>query len=193
VAASFRNGWRHQPGIVIQHYQFEAIHPFIDGNGRTGRVLNLLFLVDQGLLDLPVLYLSQAIIQRKSDYYRLLLDVTTRGAWGPWITFMIDAVADTAAWTSRKVRAIRALLDETAARIRTEAPKVYSRELAELIFAQPYCRIANVVDAGIAQRQSASVYLKALTAIGVLDERQAGRERLFINPALVELLTRDRD
>jgi Fic family protein len=192
--------WLHDHGdidpliaLAVQHYQFEAIHPFIDGNGRTGRVLNLLFLVDQGLLDLPVLYLSRAIIQRKSDYYRLLLDVTTRGAWGPWITFMIDAVAETAAWTSRKVRAIRALLDETAARIRTEAPKVYSRELAELIFAQPYCRIANVVDAGIAQRQSASVYLKALAAIGVLEERQAGRERLFINPALVELLTRDRD
>ena len=123
----------------------------------------------------------------------LLLDVTTRGAWGPWIAFMIDAVADTATWTSGKVRAIRALLDETAARIRAEAPKVYSRELAELIFAQPYCRIANVVDAGIAQRQSASVYLKALAAIGVLEERQAGRERLFINPALVQLLVRDLD
>ena len=106
---------------------------------------------------------------------------------------MLDAIAETAAWTSGKVHAIRTLLDDTAARIRADAPKVYSRELAELIFAQPYCRIANVVEAGIAQRQSASVYLKALAAIGVLEERQAGRERLFVNPALVELLAPDRD
>ena len=192
--------WLHDHGevdpliaLAVQHYQFEAIHPFTDGNGRTGRVLNLLFLVDQGLLDVPVLYLSRAIIRRKADYYRLLLDVTTRGAWGPWLLFMIDAVRETAAWTSAKIRAIRELLDATAARMRTEAPKVYSRELAELVFAQPYCRIGNVVDAGIAQRQSASVYLKALAGIGVLEERHAGRERLFINPALIDLLTRDPD
>jgi Fic family protein len=190
--------WLHDHGdidplivLAVQHYQFEAIHPFIDGNGRTGRVLNLLFLVEQGLLDLPVLYLSRAIIRRKTDYYRLLLDVTMGGAWEAWIIFMIDAVAETATWTSAKVRAIRTLLDETAARIRAEAPKVYSRELVELIFAQPYCRIANVVDADIAQRQTASVYLKALSAIGVLEEREAGRERLFINPALLDLLMRE--
>ena len=192
--------WLHEFGdidpliaLAVQHYQFEAVHPFTDGNGRTGRVLNLLFLVEQGLLDIPVLYLSRAIIRRKADYYRLLLDVTTRGAWGPWLLFMIDAVRETATWTAAKIRAIRSLLDATAARMRAEAPKVYSRELAELIFAQPYCRIGNVVDADIAQRQSASVYLKALATIGVLEERKAGRERLFINPALIELLTSDAD
>ena len=192
--------WLHEFGdidpliaLAVQHYQFEAIHPFTDGNGRTGRVLNLLFLVEQGLLDIPVLYLSRAIIRRKADYYRLLLDVTTRGAWGPWLLFMIDAVRETAAWTAAKIRAIRSLLDATADRMRVDAPKVYSRELAELIFAQPYCRIGNVVDAGIARRQSASVYLKALATIGVLEERKAGRERLFINPALLDLLTTDSD
>ena len=106
---------------------------------------------------------------------------------------MIEAVRGTAAWTAAKIRAIRTLLDDTTMRIRTDAPKVYSRELAELIFVQPYCRIGNVVDAGIAQRQSASIYLKALTSIGVLEEIKAGRERLFVNPALIGLLTREND
>jgi Fic family protein len=192
--------WLHDHGEVdpviamaVQHYQFEAIHPFTDGNGRTGRVINLLFLVEQGLLDIPVLYLSRAIIRCKSDYYRLLLEVTMHGAWEPWVLFMIEAVRETAAWTAAKIRAVRALLDETTEHIRTKAPKVYSRELAELIFVQPYCRIGNVVEAGIARRQSASAYLKALSSIGVLEEIKAGRERLFVNPALIDLLTRDTD
>lgn len=174
--------------LAVQHYQFEAIHPFTDGNGRTGRVLNLLFLVQHGLLDIPVLYLSRAIIRRKSDYYRLLLDVTASGQWTPWLLFMIDAIAETAAWTSGKIRAIRALLDETAQIMRSKAPRIYSRELAELIFSQPYCRIANVVDAGLAKRQAASTNLKALVSIGLLEERKAGRERLFVNPPLLDLL-----
>lgn len=177
--------------LAVQHYQFEAIHPFSDGNGRTGRVLNLLYLVEQGLLDIPVLYLSRAIIRRKSDYYERLLRVTAEGVWEPWLLFMIEAVRETAQWTTAKVRAIRELLDGTAERIRQEAPRIYSRELAEIIFVQPYCRISNLVDAGIAQRQSASVYLKTLANIGVLNEMKAGRERLFINPALLKLLTSD--
>jgi Fic family protein len=142
-------------------------------------------------LDLPVLYLSRAIIRAKSDYYRLLLAVTTDSAWEPWLLFMIEAVRETALWTTGKVRAIRDLLDETAEKIRRDAPRIYSRELAETIFAQPYCRISNLVESGIAQRQSASVYLKALVGIGVLDEVKAGRERLFINPALLRLLNSD--
>jgi Fic family protein len=178
--------------LAVQHYQFEAIHPFSDGNGRTGRVLNLLYLVEQGLLDIPVLYLSRAIIQRKSDYYRLLLAVTSEGDWEPWLLFMIEAVRETAQWTTAKVRAIRDLLDDTVDRIRREAPRIYSRELAELIFVQPYCRISNLVEAGLAQRQSASVYLKTLAGLGVLEELKVGRERLFINPPLLRLLTSDR-
>jgi Fic family protein len=176
--------------MAMQHYQFEAIHPFTDGNGRTGRILNLLYLVDQGLLETPVLYLSQAIIATRADYYRLLLEVTQKGAWEPWIIYMLNAVTTTAIWTTARIRAIRAMLDTVAETIRQAAPKIYSRELAELIFAMPYCRIQNVVDAGIAQRQSASVYLKKLVAIGVLEERKAGRERLFINPQFLDLLTR---
>jgi Fic family protein len=175
--------------MAVAHYQFEAIHPFTDGNGRTGRILNLLFLVEQGLLELPVLYLSHAIMQRKMEYYRLLLAVTTRDAWEDWILFMLGAVNETARWTTGRIRAIRTLMQEMADRVRKEAYGAYSRELVELIFVQPYCRIRNVVDAGIAQRQTAAVYLKQLATAGVLEEVKVGREKLFINPRLMRLLT----
>lgn len=175
--------------MAVAHYQFEAIHPFIDGNGRTGRVLNLLFLVDQKLLDIPVLHLSRYIIAHKDEYYRLLLEVTTKAAWEPWILYMLAAVRETSQWTTEKIRAIRKLLEDTAAAIREKAPKIYSRELAELIFVHPYARIGDLVDAGIVQRQSASDYLKTLVDIGVLDEQKSGREKLFINPALMRLLS----
>ncbi len=175
--------------MAVAHYQFEAIHPFTDGNGRTGRILNLLFLMEQELLELPVLYLSRAIIRKKVDYYRLLLAVTTRDAWEDWILYMLRAVDETARWTTERIRAIRHLMHETAAYVRAEAYGAYSRELVELIFVQPYCRIKNVVEAGIAQRQTAAVYLKKLASIGVLEEVKVGREKLFINPRLMRLLT----
>ncbi|MCJ7630161.1 MAG: Fic family protein, partial [Longimicrobiales bacterium] len=143
------------------HYQFEAIHPFTDGNGRTGRVLNNLFLVEQGLLPLPVLYMSRYIIANKADYYDLLLDVTREGEWEPWLLFMLQAVEETSIWITKKIAAIRELADHTAAFVLAKLPKIYSRELVEVLFEQPYCRIANVVDAGIVERQAASRYLKA--------------------------------
>lgn len=178
--------------MAVAYYQFEAIHPFTDGNGRTGRVLNLLFLVEQGLLDSPVLYLSRAIIRRKSDYYRLLRAVTAEGKWEDWILYMLNAVEETACWTTAKIHAIRKLMQDTADHVRQKAPAVYSRELIELIFVQPYCRIGNLVDADIAKRQTASVYLKELCNVGVLKEVKAGREKLFINPRLMTLLTTER-
>jgi Fic family protein len=175
--------------MAVGHYQFEAIHPFTDGNGRTGRILNLLFLVEQGLLDQPVLYLSRAIIRRRTEYYRLLNAVSSDDAWEPWVLYMLDAVHDTAIWTTRKIKAIRELLRRATAHVREQAPSLYSRELVELVFEQPYSRIGNVVDAGIAKRQTASVYLKELCDIGVLREVKAGREKLFIHPNLMKLLT----
>lgn len=175
--------------LAVMHYQFEAIHPFIDGNGRTGRILNLLYLVDKGLLDIPVLYLSRYIIGHKRAYYDRLLAVTTDGAWEAWILYMLQAVRETADWSTARIRAIRDLLDETAARIRRDLPKIYSRELAEVIFVNPYCRISDLVQAGIAKRQAASVYLKALVEAGLLQEVKAGRENLYINPALLALLS----
>ena len=177
--------------MAVGHYQFEAIHPFTDGNGRTGRILNLLFLVEQGLLEIPVLYLSRAIIRTKEDYYRRLLAVTTDGAWEDWTHYMLEAVRETARWTTDRIHAIRALMEETGDYAKAKAYGAYSRELVELLFVQPYCRIRNVVESGIAQRQTAAVYLKELAKAGVLEEVKVGREKLFINPRLMKLLTRE--
>ncbi|MBA3996446.1 MAG: addiction module protein [Candidatus Accumulibacter sp.] len=177
--------------MAVAHYQFEAIHPFSDGNGRAGRIINILYLIEQDLLGLPILYLSRHIIAHKADYYRLLLNVTRHGAWEPWILFMLQAVEETARWTTAKIGAIRSLAEHTASHIRERQPKIYSRELVDVIFEQPYCRIANLVEKNIAQRQAASHYLKELAAIDVLQERQAGREKLFIHPKLMQLLSRD--
>jgi Fic family protein len=177
--------------VAIQHYQFEAIHPFADGNGRTGRILNVLYLVDQHLLDNPILYLSRYILRNKAEYYRRLLEVTTDGAWEQWILYILDGIEDTCLWTTGKIRATRELMRHTTQLIRTRLPKIYTRELAELLFMQPCCRIANVVDAGLAQRQTASVYLKELVKLGILEEVKSGRESLFVHPKYIELLTGD--
>jgi Fic family protein len=177
--------------MAAAHYQFEAIHPFTDGNGRTGRVVNILFLVEQGLQPLPILYLSRYIIAHKPDYYRLLLAVTREGTWEPWLLYMLRAVEDTAVWTTAKIGAVRKLAADTTEYVRRKLPKIYSRELVEVIFEQPYCRIANVVDAGIAGRQAASRYLKALVSAGVLREQTFGKEKLFVHPKLMTLLMRD--
>lgn len=175
--------------MAIQHYQFEAIHPFADGNGRTGRILNILFLVEQGLLDSPILYLSRYIIRHKSDYYRLLLEVTRDQAWEDWILYMLDGVEETCVWTTDKIKSIRELMQHTAEYVQSALPKIYSWELVLELFKQPYCRIGNLVDANIAKRQTASVYLKQLADIGVLREAKSGRENLFVHPKYIELLT----
>jgi Fic family protein len=177
--------------MAAAHYQFEAIHPFADGNGRTGRILNSLFLVEQGLLTLPILYLSRYIINSKADYYRLLLGVSRDGAWEPWLLYMLRGVEDTAAWTTGKIGAIRSLAAATAGFVRVKLPKIYSRELVDLIFEQPYCRIGDLVGARIAGRQAASRYLKALVGVGVLREQAFGKEKLFVHPRLMTLVTRD--
>jgi Fic family protein len=175
--------------MAVGHYQFEAIHPFTDGNGRTGRVLNSLFFISQDLLTLPILYLSRYIIQHKADYYRLLRGVTRADAWEDWVLFMLKAVEETARWTVAKIAAIRKLQAHTVAYVRKAAPKIYSHELVNLIFELPYCRIQNVTERKIAGRQTASVYLKELVKIGVLEEKSVGREKLFIHPKLMRLLT----
>ena len=179
--------------MAVGHYQFEAIHPFADGNGRTGRVLNILYLIQAELLTLPILYLSRYIIAHKADYYRLLLDTTRTGKLEPWVIFMLQAVEETAKWTTAKIAAIRTLAEHTTAHVRERLPKIYTRELVDVIFEQPYCRIGNLVEKNIAQRQSASRYLKELTAISVLREVQAGKEKLFIHPKLMQLLADDRN
>ncbi|HFC6107844.1 TPA: protein adenylyltransferase Fic [Neisseria meningitidis] len=174
--------------MAAAHYQFEAIHPFTDGNGRTGRILNSLLLIEKGLLDLPILYLSRYIIENRADYYRLLLGVTERQDWESWIIYILDGVADTADWTVAKIDAIRRLFEQTRQHIRTHAQGIYTHELVNLLFEQPYTRIANLEAAGIAKRQTASKYLKELSDIGVLQEIVIGRDKLFIHPRLMELL-----
>ncbi len=177
--------------MAISHYQFEAIHPFTDGNGRTGRIINLLYLVEQKLLDIPILYLSRHILRHRSEYYSGLQSVTATGAWEPWLLYMLHGVTETARWTMDKILAVRTLLEETTERMRREAGPIYSRELAELIFVRPYCRISHIVEAGLAKRQTASAYLKHLTDIGILREHKVGREKVFVNPAFIELLKQD--
>lgn len=176
--------------LAVIHYQFEAIHPFYDGNGRIGRILNLLYLVERGLLKIPVLYLSRYIIKHKNDYYRLLQEVTYSQAWEAWILFILDAIEKTAIWTCEKILAIRSLLEETTALCREKLPgNVYSRELVDLIFIQPYCKISIVVEAGLAERKTASVYLQKLEEIGVLESVKIGREKIYLNPGLIKLLS----
>jgi len=174
--------------MAAGHYQFEAIHPFTDGNGRTGRIINSLFLIQEDLLTLPILYLSRYIIRQKDQYYGLLIDVTRNEAWEPWLLYMLDGVKETAEWTLRKILAVRDLESRVAEHIRVELPKIYSRELVDVIHQQPYCRIANVVDAGLAKRQTAATHLKRLVELGVLEERRSGREKLFVNTGLLEVL-----
>jgi Fic family protein len=175
--------------MAVAHYQFEAIHPFSDGNGRTGRILNILFLIHAGLLRIPVLYLSRHLIQNKADYYRLLRGVTEDHAWEPWVLFMLTAVEATATWTTGRILAIRDLFDQTLVHCRAKLPsKVYSKELIELIFTQPYSKIQFLVDAGIAQRQTASEYLQELEKLGVLKAEKSGRETHYKHPALLKLL-----
>jgi Fic family protein len=177
--------------MAVAHYQFEAIHPFTDGNGRTGRVLNLLMLVEHELLELPVLYLSRYILRNRAAYYRGLLGVTRDAAWETWIAFMLAAVNDTARWTTAKIKAVQRLQTDATAFVKARAAKIYSRELVEMLFVQPYCRIQNLIEANIAKRQTASVYLKQLADLGMLREIKVGREKLFIHPNFVRLLTSD--
>ena len=175
--------------LAVIHYQFEAIHPFSDGNGRTGRILGILYMVQQGLLDLPVLYLSRYIIQNKGEYYRLLRQVTEAEEWEPWVLYMLQAVEETADFTRRRVLDIRELMWETKDTIRERVPKIYSKELLELIFRQPYTKVEHVMSAGIAERQTASRYLRELEAIGILKSFKVGRENIFLNTRLFDLLS----
>jgi Fic family protein len=156
-------------------------------------VLNSLFLIQKDLLTLPILYLSRYIIKHKKDYYRLLMLVTCESAWEAWILYVLKAVEETSNWTKQKIAAIRQLLTHTTEYVREKQPKIYSRELVDLIFEMPYCRIADVIEAGLARRQAASRHLKALVEIGVLQEMQLGREKIFIHPKLMQLLTHDND
>lgn len=176
--------------MAVAHYQFEAIHPFHDGNGRTGRVINILMLIQAGLLDDPILYLSRAIIERKNDYYQLLRAVTADGAWVDWICYMVDAVRDSATSTTRKISAIRACQNDIAERARSATPGGRDAQFLRVLSEQPYCRISTIAERCEVSRQTASSWLHALVAAGLLSDVMVGRERLFVNHEFLDVLTR---
>ncbi|MGM0467155.1 MAG: Fic family protein [Acidobacteriota bacterium] len=175
--------------LALIHYQFEAIHPFTDANGRTGRILNVLYLVYMKLIDLPILYLSKYIIENKSQYYRLLRDITYKQEWEPWIIYMLDAVEKSSKQSISKIVRIKEELDKTIETAKEKLPShVYSKELIELIFEQPYCKIQFLVKKNIAKRQTASQYLEELVKIGVMKKEKFGKENLYLNKNLYKVL-----
>ena len=175
--------------MAVLHYQFEAIHPFSDGNGRTGRILNILYLISMGLLDVPVLYLSGYVIQHKSQYYAGLRQVTEQNSWEEWTLFMLRGIEVTARATHQRIQRIRTLMQDTSLKVRAELPKIYSKDLIEVLFAQPYCKIKFLENSGIAKRDAASKYLRQLSQIGVLSPVPVGRDIYYLNKPFFDLLT----
>lgn len=174
--------------MALIHYQFECIHPFPDGNGRTGRIINVLYLMQENLLNYPILYLSRYIIANKSMYYRLLQGVTERHEWEPWILYILDAVEKTAIHTLHLLKDINQTKCAIEKDIKEQFPKMPSHELCEILFEQPYCRIRFLVERNIAGEQTASKYLTNLANAGILDYLKIGRNVYFINKALFKLL-----
>ena len=174
--------------MALIHHQFESIHPFYDGNGRTGRIVNVLYLVKHGLLDIPVLYLSRHIVRTKADYYRLLQAVRERDAWEDWVLYMLTAVERTAAEAISTIQAIKTLLLDTKHRIRT-GYRFYSQDLINNLFSYPYTKIEFVERDLKVSRLTATKYLEALTEGGFLVKRKVGRSNYYINPPLYSILT----
>lgn len=175
--------------LAILHHQFESIHPFYDGNGRTGRILNILYLILNNLIDIPILYLSSYIIDNKQEYYRLLNSSNTTGLWESWILYMLSAIETTSIRTIDKISKVRVLLDSTINEVQEKAPKIYRKELVELLFEQPYSKIDYVVNRLRVERKAASRYLKNLEEIGVLASQKIGRESLYVNSKLIDILS----
>ena len=173
--------------MAIVHHQFESIHPFPDGNGRIGRMLNVLYLTRTGLLETPILYLSRYITRNKADYYRLLQAVRDEDAWEEWVLYMLEAVADTSIATLKLVHGIRSLMASMKSELRTRLPKRYSQDLLNNLFRHPYTRIEFIErDLGVS-RQTASKYLSELVDANLLDKRREGRNDYYINASLIAL------
>ena len=175
--------------LAVLHYQFEAIHPFRDGNGRTGRILLILYLLQERLLEQPILFLSRYIIEHKKLYYEQLRGVTERGAWEAWILYVLRAVESTAETTVLRIEAIGDLLARMVEEGRLKLPKrTFSKELIEQLFVRPYCKIRHLEEAGLGNRVSSSRYLHDLAEAGLVTKTKAGKEILFVNGRLVKLL-----
>lgn len=174
--------------MAVQHYQFESIHPFYDGNGRTGRIINILYIILNDLLESPILYLSDYIIQNKADYYRLLQEVRTKGKWEDWVLYILKGVEKTAHETIEQIKAIQKLFISTQEKIKKEALKTYDKELIEILFEHPYCKTEILTSRLNISRITASKYLKQLESINVLKSKQVWKETLYINTRLFDLL-----
>ena len=176
--------------LALIHHQFESIHPFSDGNGRIGRILNLLYLTRTGLLEIPILYLSRAITTSKGDYYRLLQAVRDEGAWEDWVLYILRAVKSTSQATLELIEGIRSQMADYKHRLRAELPKLYSQDLLNDLFRHPYTRIEYVQsDLGVS-RQTAARYLDQLADRGFVRKRQSGRNNYYINDPLIALFQR---
>ena len=174
--------------MAVQHYQFEAIHPFTDGNGRTGRALNILFLIQTGLIDLPILNLSRSIQNRRDEYYEKLLGVTSHQDWEAWLLYFIETVDDGARWSLQLIDKLSKLMREVEKQLMASDLHLRAAKLSEIIFQYPYSQIETLVEAEIAERQTASVYLKWLVEMGILKERKVGRSKVFINHQMMAAL-----
>lgn len=175
--------------VAFIHYQFESIHPFADGNGRTGRIINTLYLVQQGLLSQPVLYLSSYIVKYKTAYYQLLREVTEKGNWSDWIMYILTAVIETAQSSTQKIRSMLMLKEEYEQQMKKILGSSFSHELLQLMFALPYLKIELLQKNGLAHRQTASVWLKKLTEANIVKPQKMGRTTYYVNYRLMELLT----
>ncbi|MDQ3112191.1 MAG: Fic family protein [Bacteroidota bacterium] len=176
--------------MALIHYQCEAIHPFSDGNGRTGRILNVLYLINKDLIGLPVLYLSYYIIQNKPDYYRLLREITEKGNWKEWITFIVKGVGETAELTLNKINAILELKNNSEELIKKTLGASYTREFSDLLFSYPYIKIKVLEENNIAKRQTASLYLQKVAKAGLLNPIKIGKETYYVNHKLMDILSK---
>ena len=175
--------------MAVAHHQFESIHPFYDGNGRTGRILNLLMLQREGLLDLPVLYLSRYITSTKAQYYQLLQSTRETGNWVDWCVYIVQGVTVTAKSEVKLIKNLRSLMQTTKHRLRDQLPKIYSQELLNNLFRYPYTKIEFVEkDLGVS-RITAAKHLDALAAHGFVEKRKIGRTNFYVNQPLYALLT----
>ena len=174
--------------MAIMHYQFEAIHPFADGNGRTGRILMILFLKLHRLLDIPAIFLSEYIIRNRAEYYRLLQNVTEHNEWEQYILYMLDMVEITAKQGLERLQKIIANMDETANLIKEKLPKVYSKDLIEILFRLPYTKRQHLIDAGLGNLKTAGSYLRDLENSGFLKSVKVGKEKLYLNERLMNIL-----
>ena len=175
--------------MAVMHYQFEAIHPFMDGNGRTGRILNILYLVHQGLLDVPILYLSRFFIQNRDEYYRYLREVTENGSWQQWILYILAAVEQTSRDTADKIEAINRLINDVMIKGRGRTKAVAREGFVDLLFKWPYCKISIVERELACSRITATRYLNETVALGLLERVKIGREYYYINRELMKLLS----